>query len=552
MSDTPAAKTECGNGATRSGWAAIAIALALLVPAFWWTGTWMVVRWEAMSGYYSHGWLVAPVSVVLLWLNRKRLAACPRQPNLRGLLLVIAALLLHVAGVGLMAGMLSGLALVALIAGLVLTLFGPRMLRLTLFPILFLLFMIPVPAVVIETVSFNMKLLAAMVATKVLDFIGLVVVRDGSIIHLPASEYIPRYQRLIVDDVCSGLKYLISLTAFGALYAYIARVKYRAKAILFVLSIPVSFVANVLRVILMVLVAYRWGVERVEGRIHDFFGIMLFVVAFAFLFLMEWLLCRVFHMGAEEDTDAGTTEGVPTPCRQPVVAVSKHLSAPQDHTRQVAIRPSRRLQALLLAMFAVTAACSVYLSWPRPAVSVSGILASIPRTIGDWQGTEGHITDHEMAVLGTRDVVTIHYAGPDNKRVRLLLVIARHTRKRTHPPEQCYRGEGYRRRSARDIVRTIGQGAGEITIPLRELVFEKGANKRVVWYFFKCREELTANWWTHQGRVAWRKLLRLDAADILIRVDTGAGPTEEQVEEGRACLQEFIKIAVPAILPKLP
>lgn len=537
MNDTQATETGTKNDITRAQWAAIVAGFALLAVCFWWTSGWMITRWESDAGYYSHGWLVLPVSVVLLWLNRKQLAACPRKPNLWGLVIVAPALLLHIVGVGLIAGVISGIALIGLLAGLVLTLFGWRMLKLTWFPIMFLIFMVPIPAVVVEKISFNMKLMAAMVATKVIDFMGLVVVRDGSIIHLPASEYIPHYQRLVVDDVCSGLKYLISLTAFGALYAYIAQVKYRAKAFLFVLSVPISFVANVLRVILMVLVAYRWGVEKVEGRIHDFFGIMLFVVAFVFLFLMEWFLRRFCRMGRDEEGEAEKSVAQAPPVAPDI---------------GIYVQPSRALQWALLAILTVTAAASVYLYRPLPAVSVSDVLNKIPLKFDAWSGEKSTISDYEMGILGTRDVLIINYTRQDNKQVRFLVVMARQTRKRTHPPEQCYRGEGYRRRAGRDIVREVSGGTAGLRIPMRELLFEKGSARRVVWYFFKCGNELSASWWGHQARVAWQKFLRRDAADILIRVDTGAGATREQVEEARKCLQDFLGVAMPTILDELP
>ena len=537
MSDTQTTGISTKNGITQAQWAAIVAGFALLVTSFWWTGKWMITRWETDSGYYSHGWLVLPVSVVLLWLNRKQLAACPRKSNLWGLVIVAPALLLHIVGAGLVAGVVSGIALIGLLGGLVLTLFGWRMLKLTWFPIMFLIFMVPIPAVVIEKISFNMKLMAAAVAAKVIDFMGLVVVRDGSIIHLPASEYIPRYQRLIVDDVCSGLKYLISLTAFGALYAYIAQVKYRAKAILFAVSVPISFVANVLRVILMVLVAYRWGVESVEGKVHDFFGIMLFVVAFIFLFMMEWLLRKFCRMGHEEDGEAEKSAAQASP------------AAPDT---SVCAQPSKALQWALLVILTVTAAGSVYLCRPLPAVSLSDVLHRIPLKFDAWSGKKSTISDYEMEILGTRDVLIINYTRQDNKQVRFLVVMARQTRKRTHPPEQCYRGEGYRRRTGQKIVREVADGATKFKIPIQEMVFDKESARPVVWYFFKCGDELSASWWGHQARVAWQKFLRRDAVDILIRVDTESGAEREQIEDARKCLQNFLNAAMPTVLAELP
>jgi len=500
----------------------------------------MIIRWEHTSGYYSHGWLIAPVALFLLWRKRKELAARPKKPNLWGLLIVIPSLLLHLAGVGLVTGVVSGFAMIALLAGLVLTLFGWPTLRLLLFPIIFLLFMVPVPEIIVEKISFNMKLIAAAIATKAAETVGLVVVRDGSIIHLPPSEYIDSYQRLIVDDVCSGLKYLISLTAFGALYAYIAQVKYRAKAILFLLSIPISFVANVIRVIVMILVAYRWGVEKVEGGIHDFFGIMLFVIAFVFLFLIESFLRRFCIMARQEEPAALTSN---TP--------DNHAKSPSDKKFMPSVPPSKALQASLLIAIALTAGLCALLYRPRPAVNVSGILANIPKTIGAWQGIESPVTQYEKDILGTQDILSIRYFDSSGNHARLLIVLARQTRKRTHPPEQCYRGEGYRLRSSRPSMLTL-PSHGNRPVPIREVIFAKESEKRLVWYFFKCGPNLSASWWAHQGRVAARKLFNHDVADILIRVDTGVGLNEGSIEEGRRILKNFLNSAIPLILPKLP
>jgi len=525
---------------SRAQWAILALGIILLVVAFFWTGQWMVIRWEHTSGYYSHGWLIGPVALGLLWLNRKELAACQRKPNRWGLLIVIPSLLLHLAGVALVTGVVSGLAMIALLAGLVLTLFGRRTLRLLLFPIIFLLFMIPLPEVVVEKISFTMKLMAAALATKAVEAVGLVVVRDGSIIHLPPSQYIDTYQRLIVDDVCSGLKYLISLTAFGALYAYIARVKYTAKAILFLCSIPISFVANVMRVIVMIFVAYRWGVEKIEGGIHDFFGIMLFVTAFVFLFILESFLRRFCRMAGEQQTPAVTSK---TP--------DNLIESPSNKKRMPSVRPSMALQISLLISVALTAGLSAFLYRPRPAINVSGILATIPKTIGAWKGIESPVTQYEKEILGTQDVLSIRYFDNRGNRARLLIVLARQTRKRTHPPEQCYRGEGYRLSSARRFMLTL-PGLGSRPVPTQEVIFAKESEKRLVWYFFKCGPDLSASWWTHQGRVAARKLFSRDVADILIRVDTGVGLDEGRIEEGRGILKNFLDSALPIILPQLP
>ena len=119
----------------------------MLVPTFWWTARWMVERWEQTNSYYSHGWLIPLVSAFLLYRMRQRIVACPRRPCALGLLLLVPSVLIHLLAVAWQVGFLSGFALLGVLAGITLTLFGPAMLRTVWFPIVFLLFMVPVPVV---------------------------------------------------------------------------------------------------------------------------------------------------------------------------------------------------------------------------------------------------------------------------------------------------------------------------------------------------------------------------------------------------------------------
>lgn len=511
----------------------------LLIATFWWTGQRMILRWEKTGGYYSHGWLVPAVSVVLLWLKRKRIAACPRAPSAWGLLLLIPSLLVHLAGAALDLGFVSGFALIGVLAGLTLTLFGRALFAVTLFPLLFLTFMVPVPEVLIEKISFNMKLMAAAVAAGITDLLGLVAVRAGSIIHLPPNDYIPHYQRLIVDDICSGLKYLISLTAFGALYAHLSQLRYWCKATLFALSIPISFVANVFRVILMVLVAYRWGTDQVgEWYFHDLFGILLFVFAFCFLFLVESLLMKFLGVKRE---NLGSAPQPPEP------------SAGPDHPPQpppFPTRPGPVLAAFLLSMLCVSAALSAFFVRPRKAPPVSGILDRVPRVIGSWRGMESHASDLEKRILGTKDILTIAYNHGPRRRVRLLIVVAQQARKRTHPPEQCYRGEGFERRSVGETAFAIDIAGRPTRVRVREVVFERSDEKRLVWYLYKSGDRLSTSYWGHQLGVALEKVVGRTPADTLIRFDTPF--VGNDLDAARNVISDFATDALPAILNNLP
>ncbi len=502
---------------------------ALLVVAFAWTFHWMGIRWDETNSYYSHGWLIPPIVAALLYRKRRQLAAARVRPCAWGLAILLPSLFVQVLSTAWQVGFVSGFSFIGALVGLTLTLFGAEVLRLAAFPLAFLVFMVPLPVLLVEMVSFRLKLLAARAAMGVLDTVGLPAVRNGSIIRIPTGT-------LVVDDVCSGLKYLISLTAFGALYAHISSVGKAQKVALFLISVPVSFVANVIRVILMVLVGYTLGVATAEKwYFHGTLGFMLFAVAFVMLFLTEALFQRL---------------GRSRPAK----------ASPRTAESLIAGRPTRRrsrwalsgaFRTVLIALV-VCAALSTYLAWPRSTTPASDVLARVPLMMGSWQGADVPLDQHTYDVLGTRDVLSRIYQDGDDRESRMdfIVVMAKQTSKRTHPPEQCYSGGGYQIRN--QTVRSVSLSTPEGTMPLavRELVVQYNDEMHVVWYFYKSGDDLTTSYWGHQIGLALSRLARPGAADILIRLDLRAPGGD--LEAARRLLNGFLSTALPVCLQRLP
>ncbi len=504
------------------------IALALLAVMFWWTGHWMIARFNHEGGYYSHGWLVPFVVAFLLWRKREALAACPRRAYLPGLFLLVPALLTQMLATLLQVGFLSGLALLGTIAGLVLTFLGPQFFRLALFPIAFIAFMIPIPELVIDLISFRMKLLSAGVATGLADAFGLVAIREGSFIRIPNGT-------LVVDDVCSGLKYLIALMAFGALYAHLSLVKPWQKWALFLLSIPISFLANVGRVTLMVIVGYQWGVASVEKwYFHDLFGFVLFIVAFVCLFAVESLmLTKAPWLRTGKDAPARAAES-----RRPAPAAPPHPPQPAPN--------ARKLGAGILCAMAFAAALSIYVGWQRHMTPATAILNGIPKSVGDWTGADQQMDKRAYEILGTQDVLSRSYVNSKGDRVSFLIVLAQQSPSRTHPPEQCLSGEGYTivGASDRDLV------LGSLSLPIRELELSRSQGQRLSWHFYKSGEHLSTSYWGHQIGIVLRRLKDPLAADVLVRAETDADPNDPA--RGARVLTDFYGAVAPYLLSKLP
>ena len=228
-------------------------------PAF----VWMWGRWNTADTYYSHGPLIIIVSLFFLWNNRHELVKLECKPSNKGMIFIVIALIMHIAGALIKFYFFSAVSLIIMLFGIVLYFFGSETLKKTQFPIIYLSFMIPGPLFLISNIVIRMKLFAGAMATVLLNNIGLRAVRDGSLIKMSRS-----YMEIAAP--CSGLRSLISLLAFGAAFAYMTRHSLPKKWVLFLAAFPIALFANVMRIVLLGWVGEVYGMKAAQGWIHDF------------------------------------------------------------------------------------------------------------------------------------------------------------------------------------------------------------------------------------------------------------------------------------------
>jgi len=259
---------------------------ALVIAVYWPTFIWMIARFEEAESYYSHGYLVPLVFAYLVWLKRNELKSAEIKPLGIGLALFLPALLLHLFAYFFEINFISGFTIILALFGLSLYIYGTGITRKVAFAILFLVFMVPLPQVFIISVSFKMKMMAAQAATFIINLMGVPAVRDGSIVHLRPDTF------LTIGSPCSGLSSLIALTALGALYAYLIKMSTIKKVIIFALSIPIALGANIIRIVLLLLVAFAYDAKAASPGTfaHDFLGFLVYVFAIAGLILAGRIL----------------------------------------------------------------------------------------------------------------------------------------------------------------------------------------------------------------------------------------------------------------------
>lgn len=237
---------------------------------------------------YSHGLLVPLISAYFIWQKKDELSSLPVKPANSGLLLILFAVAILIAGVAAQEYFSKRASFVFLLAGIVLFQFGWQWMKSLALPIGFLFFMIPLPYIIYDAMAFPLKLFVAKFSVISLKLMGVIVWREGNIIMFPQTV-------LEVADACSGLRSLMSLLALGVALAVFTQKKKSAMVFLVLLTIPIAILTNMIRVIGTGFLAQYYGAAAAEGFFHEFAGMGVFLLAMVMLFVSSGVLRKVWN-----------------------------------------------------------------------------------------------------------------------------------------------------------------------------------------------------------------------------------------------------------------
>ncbi len=246
--------------------------------------TWLVAQWNAPGGAASHGWFILPVSALMVWRRRRDLAAAPKRVAYAGLLVVIAALMLHWVGLRVQQSRLALFAIIGLTWGIPWFLYGPRVARLLAFPCGYLIFAVPLNF--LEERTFPLRLLVSRISAHLLNGLALPVRRVGTAIY----SLRPDGFHFEVADPCSGLNSLLALLALTTAYAWLTQRGYWRRGILALSAFPLAVAANVVRIVTIALVAEYIDPRTALTLYHDYSGFMIFAVAVLLMLALSALL----------------------------------------------------------------------------------------------------------------------------------------------------------------------------------------------------------------------------------------------------------------------
>lgn len=240
---------------------------------------------------YTHAYFILPITIWLIWKKRrhlKELATAAERKNVSGVIFFIIFLLgLLLFNFGWFQGyqLIYTLSLIPVLFGLSGFLYGKKVSRSLAFPFLYLIFLVPPTAALLDSITLPMRHGVSIIAEYILALLKYPISRDGLLLSIG-------YNEIFMGQPCSGFRSLITMFALVLVYVYISKSSTAKKAILTLLIVPFAVFGNIIRVIVLCLITFYFGEAAGQGFFHDFSGIVVFIITILGVIGVEAMIDR--------------------------------------------------------------------------------------------------------------------------------------------------------------------------------------------------------------------------------------------------------------------
>jgi len=502
-------------------WILPAVFFLVLVASHFAAITDLVGRWSKQEEY-SHGFFIPLLSAWILWNRRDAIKENLGNGTWIGFVFLGGSILALILGELSALFLLAQLSFIFSLIGFALVLGGWKLLRICLFPIIFLVFAIPLPYFIDSTLSWRMQLLSSDWGVVFLRIFNVPVFLEGNVIDLGLYQ-------LQVVDACSGLRYLFPLMSLGVLGAYLYQGPLWQRILIFLSTIPITIVMNSFRIGVIGIMVNLYGIEMAEGALHFFEGWVIFMACALILFGEIWLLNRLTGSGSVFDRI-----GFPTVARS------------QTAAGDVVIPRVPAITAICL--ISITALGLQLVNNRTEIVPQRQDFARFPLSLEDWRARQQSLDPQVETALAVSDYLLADYKQPATPPVNFYIAYYESQRKGVspHSPRVCIPGGGWQINKFQRAEMPLGDN--EPVLPVNRLIIENGDDKLLVYYWFHQRGKNIANEYVMKGHLLKDALVMNRTDGALIRVTTpinfsgGIAAAEER-------LQSFIRTAKP-YLPK--
>lgn len=510
----------------------------------------MIRRWDRPE--YNYCYLIPLVVAYLIWEKRTKLAELASLPSWKGMIPLVFGLMLF------WLGELGGeyftlyISFWLVVVGLLWIHLGWQKIRTIAFALFMTLTMFPLPNFLYNKISVKLQLISSKLGVSLMHLYGMSAHREGNVIDLGFAQ-------LQVVDACSGLRSLMSLTILGLLMAYFFRASFWKRALLLSSTVPLSVLANSMRLALTGFLYETYGCEAAEGFFHGFSGWVIFILVFGILLLEMCILKKIFPEGeaeslrlkaqskdeSEEDKAAESSK-LPGETGFPFHRAGKTQSS---KGLLAFVRPPQFIAALIL--LGATLAFSQGINF-REKIPIITSFNQFPLQVGEWTGTRQSMEQRFVGALDFSDYAIIDYRNRTGEIVNFYVAYYENQRKgeSIHTPATCLPGSGWLFREAgATTFSTPGYNAGSMRV--NRAYMEKLGSKQLSYYWFPQRGRILSNAYQLKVFAFWDALARQRTDGALVRLITPVSGSEK-LDRADARLQAFARLIVPVLAEYVP
>lgn len=368
---------------------------------------WQLTNPSSGDPNWGHAIFIPLISLAYLLEHRDSLKRAPARPSFAGILVLLTGIILFVGGIGLSVDFaqfgiyLQDVAMLVTLLGCVLAVFGWPMVRITAFPIAYLLCALPWPPYVHDAMTVPLQHLAATASVHVLQLTGMNVEQAGNTIHILTASGVDR--ALNVAEACSGMRSLITFIAIGLAVAFLSVRPLWQRIIISLAAIPIAVACNIFRIVGEGLLDQHVSRSLSEGFAHAAIGVVLLAPGFGMFLLIGWILDRLVVRQRPADR-ASKANFVPPRREMPLTRNDPRIS------------PRKIFVAVLSILFISAGALAatsqfLHLYFVKVPVPLVRPLTQIPAKFGPWQQVGGNrsISEDIEKTLGATEYVFRDY-----------------------------------------------------------------------------------------------------------------------------------------------
>ncbi|MFK5951351.1 MAG: VPLPA-CTERM-specific exosortase XrtD [Methylococcales bacterium] len=502
-------------------WGILIVGLGCIVAMSYQGIVGMVRVWDVREEY-GHGYIIPFIALFLVWQHKDVLERTRFSGSWSGVAIALFGIVIVLVGNLTTIATLMQYGMLVVLIGFVYSYLGAAI-RPIITPLLFLVFMIPLPGFFLNNLSSQLQLISSQLGVAVIRLFDISVYLEGNVIDLGTYK-------LQVVEACSGLNYLFPLMSLAFIAAYFFKASLWKRATIFFTSIPITVLMNSFRIGVIGVLVDNWGIEQAEGFLHYFEGWIIFMACLLILFGEMWL----FNRFSAKNMSLMEVFGIEFP-----------EDAPKGTEYRIRTVPKALMASLLVIVLGAIASGLV---GARDEIIPERVAFSeFPMNIEGWHGTENSIEDKFLDVLKLDDYIIADYSRSNIDAVNFYSAYYQSQRSgaAAHSPRSCIPGGGWRIKS-HDIVKIKGTNKHA-----NRLLIRKGDFGQVVYYWFDQRGRNITNEYMVKWYLFLDSLMLGRSDGSLIRLTTTLQPGEDVAKADQRIL-EFAKLVNPILPDYIP